>query len=201
MESRGNPAPNVSGLSAYPSKGGFIPLGTLDPTTIGQLQPHLARRQDQPRTPPPLVRTFPGQDQPRQDQPRRPLAPVLGRATPDILDILGPAPKHPPAPEHVIVLDSPSSPDPSPPSSPVNTPPKKELAPSPPVSSSRTICSDRRISPSATSTIALRATSTITLFNVISFIFIFKLELDDGKRWYFTSPFTASEVSVARCDA
>lgn len=144
MESRGNPAPNVSGLSAYPSNGGFIPLGTLDPTTIGQLQPHLARRQDQPRTPPPLVRTFPGQDQPRQDQPRRPLAPVLGRATPDILDILGPAPQHPPAPEHVIVLDSLSSPDPSPPSSPVNTPPKKELAPSPPVSSSRVFCEGPR---------------------------------------------------------
>lgn len=149
MEPRGNPAPNVTGLSAYPSNGGPIPLGALDPTTIGLLQPHLARRQDQPGTPPPLVRTFPGQDQPRQsqprqDQPRRPLAPVLGRATPDILDILGPGPQHPPAPEHVIVLDSPSSPDSSPPSSPVNTPPKKERAPSPPVSSSRVLCEGPR---------------------------------------------------------
>lgn len=149
MEPRGNPAPNVTGLSAYPSNGGPIPLGALDPTTIGLLQPHLARRQDQPGTPPPLVRTFPGQDQPRQsqprqDQPRRPLAPVLGRATPDILDILGPGPQHPPAPEHVIVLDSPSSPDSSPTSSPVNTPPKKERAPFPPVSSSRVLCEGPR---------------------------------------------------------
>lgn len=119
----------------YPSNG--------DPyswVTIGPLQSNLARRQDQPRTPAPLVRTFPGHDQPRQDQLRRPLAPVLRKATSDILDILGPGLQHPPAPEHVIVLDSPASPDPSPTSSPVNTPPKKERAPPPPVPLTRVLC-------------------------------------------------------------
>lgn len=110
------------------------------PIQLGDHWSNLARRQDQPRTPASLVRTFPGHDQPRQDQPRRPLAPVLRKATSDILDILGPGLQHPPAPEHVIVLDSPASPDPSPTSSPVNTPPKKERAPPPPVPLTRVLC-------------------------------------------------------------
>lgn len=59
MKPRGNPAPNVNGFELYPSYGGPIRLTDLDQTTIARLQPQLARRQDQPRSPPPIVRTFP----------------------------------------------------------------------------------------------------------------------------------------------
>lgn len=75
----------------------------------------------------------------------RPPTPVFGRRH-AILDILAPdQPKNSAAAsEHIVIQDSPVSPDPSPPSSPVDSPSKKNRAPSPPMSPSKVKCEAAR---------------------------------------------------------
>lgn len=122
MEPQNNPAPNVNGLNRYPSHP--IRLEDMSEATIERLTPERVIRRPEP--------------------PPRPPPPVFGRrgkdsSNPVVVD-------SPAETSHLHVAESPASPDPSPPTSPVNMPTKRP-APSPPVSPSRVRCDSPRYIP------------------------------------------------------
>lgn len=125
--------PRVMGVpmeSRYPSHS--IRLEELSRETIDRLNPAEVRR------PAPLPRSPP---------------PVFGRRDdPIVLD----SPVHSPAePSHVIIVESPASPEPSPETLPVNTPTKR-TTPSPPISPSKVRCEGPRYIPYRSISLSVR---------------------------------------------
>lgn len=109
-----NPVPNVNGLNSN-NPAHPIRLEALRPEIRALLQPH---RETGP------------------EPPRRPITPVFGSSANPIVVMENAETSH------VRLFESPASPDPSPPTSPVNTPTKRP-APSPPVSPSKVRCDNR----------------------------------------------------------
>lgn len=112
FEPAGNPTDNIEGMSLFTAQ--TIRVEDLDLEVQQLMNPAAAREESsrvlQPRPSPPNFG-------------RRALEPLTGEDR-----------------QHAIVLDSPASPDPSPPCSPVDTPTKRPAPSPPPVSPSRVKC-------------------------------------------------------------